>query len=186
MRFIDAGSVRCASDELVEIVRQGRSNKAVILLDTTLGDSFDGAFFLKTMDLRRRETVSMIVPLCKEVDMEFATNAILSIDPDHCMINAIDFGFASMAKWKNYECKLSQFPVWQTESLGDNILKVIKRSGKYGYLPPLPELRKYFSDFSDHIDSDMKPVVQNVINYIDCAALNIHKHILKNTSFELW
>lgn len=184
--LIDPGSEKSVNDEFSKILHQGRTNNAVIILDTTLGDSFDAKALLKTLDLRRHETVSMIVPLDKESDMLFVEKAIMGIDPDHCMINAIDFGYVSMEKWPYYKYYLTKFPVWQTESLDNDMIEAIKRIGKYGYLPTLPNLKKYFENYSKYFDDDARIVVQNLVGYLDYAAENIHKHVLKNVSCELW
>jgi len=168
------------------LVNNARKKRAVLLMDTNIGDDFDAEALVQSMCLLRSETISIILPVFNEEDVIAGSRVIHSINPEQCMVHLHDFGFAGIKKCGINGDILRQFPIWQSDGLTQEMVHVMTRMNIYSYLPPLPELSKYYDDFADYIETRHRAAVSNLLSHLYLAAKPTSKHIFQSISREFF
>lgn len=152
--------------DLQTLMHDVRKKRALLLLDANIGDDFDGSILVDAMCLYRKETISIVWPVHNEQDVKAGPVVINRVKPEQCMVHLHDFGYAGINKCGTNGHFLRQFPIWQSEGITNDMMDVMKRSGCYCYLPPFPELSKYYDDFIDYLPSRHKQPILNLLCHL--------------------
>jgi hypothetical protein len=184
IRFLQNVSVEDKYGILKQIAQEARELRCILLIDGVLDGSIDEREILKSLDLRRKESISMVVPLSTAEDIENATSSVSKIDPDYCVIQAIDIGYASLDKHKDYKFFLCKYPVFRCESLPNDIISVFNRSESFEFLPHIDKMVNYYNQFSEYIDAPLKKRIAMAIDYFNISAIEYDRHIFINFCHE--
>lgn len=180
IHFLQNSSVEARYGLLKQIAQEAREDRCVLLIDTVLDGSIDEYKIINSLDLRRKELISMVVPLSEAEDIKNATLSVSKIDPDYCLLQAIDIGYTSLNKHRDYRLFLCKYPVFRRDSLPKDILSVINRSETFEFLPRIDEMENYFVQFSQYIDAPLKRRIAMAIDYFNISAIEFERHIFIN------
>jgi hypothetical protein len=164
--------------DLQALMHHVREKRAVLLLDAHIGDDFDASTVVDAMRLQRKETISIVWPVHCEEDVDAGPRVINRVKPEQCMVHLHDFGYAGINKCGTNGHFLRQFPIWQNDGITNDMMDVMERSGHYSYLPPFPELCKYYDDLIDFIPSGHKQPICNLLCHLYSAASATTQKIL--------
>lgn len=163
--------------EVQALVHDAREKNAVLLLDAQVGADYHAEALVQAMCLMRKETISVVWPVYSKEDVLDGPRIINRIEPEQCMVHLHDFGYSGIKKCGISSHYLMRFPIWQSDGLTKEMVQVLMRANRYSYLPPFPELPKYYDDFYDYIMPEHKSAICNVLCHLYSAAEITRKHV---------
>jgi len=172
--------------DLQSLVHDARKKRAILLLDVPVGGDYDGSILVDVMNLRRKESISIVWSVQSAMDVEAGCMFTHSVKPEQCMVHLHDFGFSEIKKCGRNQYFLRQFPIWQSEGLTGEMISVLKRTDHYSYLPPFPKLSKYYSDGKNYIYPDDKRPICDLLCHLYLVGEAAKKHIFDAITHELF
>lgn len=173
-------------DAVLALVRDAREKRAILLLDTQIVDGHDAEALVQAMCLMRKETISIVWPIFGKEDVEAGPRFINIIKPEQCMIHVHDFGYAGIKKCGINSHFLMRIPQWHSEGLTTEMKQVLMRKHPYSYLPPFPNMPKYYDDLHQYILPEHKPEICNLISHLYSAAEATRKHVFDPIAIDLF
>ena len=186
MTTFDPSAPRLTLDTLRCLTEKSRENSAALLIDIGMKRGDELSPLVEEMGLRRLETLTLVLPVHREVDLSACARVINHCKPEHVMIHAYDMGYRNFRHDKSIGMFLERFPIWMSEKPTSRMINVIRRSGKFSYLPAIPELDNYRSDFSQYIEASHRREILNVLRYVVAGARTTDKHVFGHIACQLF
>jgi hypothetical protein len=176
---LPADALDPGSKVLRRLVQRAREEGAVLLIEAEVDHSFDYDALEKAMDLKRRETLTVLYSLEAHDLPNHWVHPASCGHPDQCIVHAI--GAVDDESSEADEHDGIKVPVWYSGLITSEMSDVLARRGHYRGLQPIPEVLctygpvPYCSLFNHDVNIDA--VIQMLGQANDHAWKHVISHI---------
>jgi hypothetical protein len=180
---LPADALAPESKVLSRLVKRARDEEAILLIDAEVDPEFSFDGLDKLMDLRRRETLTIILSLAAEDLPYHSMWPALRCNPDQCIAHGIGVIHDKTIEAEEYGG--IGVPVWHSGLITREMADVLARRNQYRVLPPIPEVLCTYGPIPYCALYGHDKEIDNVIQMLGQASDHAWQHVISRIADEI-